>query len=78
LSSEEKVSVLSVLLLVNGSEPRRKPRKKLGNGTRHTKEAESNFQLEKRDGEENAGTPSFRIYAKHLDIKEGLENGKHI
>jgi hypothetical protein len=40
---------------VNGSEPRRKLRKKLENGTRHTKEVASSFLSEKRDGEENAG-----------------------
>ena len=44
------------MLLENVSGLRRKLRKKLENGTRHTRVQMSNLWLEKRAGEENAGT----------------------
>ena len=53
------MSVLSWLLLVNGSERRGRLRKKLGNGTRHTKEVASSFLSERRVGEENEATHDF-------------------
>ena len=50
-----------MLFLVNGSEPRRKPRKRLRHGTGLTKEAESSSWSGKRDGEENEATHDFSI-----------------
>ena len=64
---------------MNGSEPRRKPRKKLENGTGLTKEAESSFQLEEKDGEENAGTHRKPLSAYEIDflwVKKCLEEKK--
>jgi hypothetical protein len=52
----EKATVLSVLLLENVSEQRRKLRKKLEHGTRRTKVLMSNLWFERKAGEENAGT----------------------
>lgn len=55
LSLEEKATVLSVLLGENVAEQRRKLRKKLENGTKPTKEAESDLWFVRKVGEENAG-----------------------
>lgn len=67
MSSEGKVIVLSVLLVENGIEQRRKLRKKLETGTKPTKEAESDLWSEKRAGELEKAIPNavgFFAYGK--------------
>jgi hypothetical protein len=70
----EKATVLFRLLLENVSGLRRKLRRKLENGTRHTRVQMSNSWFERKAGEENAGSarpkagavksPSVRLRCK--------------
>jgi hypothetical protein len=58
----EKVTVLFGLWPLNVSGLRRRLRKKLGNGTRRTRVLMSNSWFERKDGEENAGTPDILAF----------------
>jgi len=62
LSCEGKVTALSVLLLENDIELRRRLRRKLENGATPTRAVACGLWLGVRDGEENAGTLEAFIF----------------
>lgn len=68
LSLEEKATASSELLQENVSGLKRRLRKRLENGTKHTRVLMSNSWSERRDGEENAGTPDDSGYESFLSL----------
>jgi hypothetical protein len=69
---EEKVTVLSGLLLENVSGPRRKLRKKSEDGTGRTRVQMSNLWFVRKVGEENAG-----IHRAIASVKSSVRTSPH-